>query len=71
MRKIEKTRREASTGRFVQTNLGKAKASKFALVEGMSLNSDSRDLISRLERRGLKGDALRKEIISSFATKQS
>lgn len=70
MSKIINAQNKATTSQFVQTCLGKAKASKFALVEGMSLNSKSRKLINKLERRGLHGDALRKEIISSFATKQ-
>ena len=58
------------TGQFVAKRLGRGKAKKFALVEGMSLNQRSAGTISRLEQRGLKGDALRSAITGSFATKQ-
>lgn len=61
---------QAYTGRIVSKTLGKGKASKFALVEGMTLNQQSTSLISRMERRGLKGDALRNAVTVSFATKR-
>jgi hypothetical protein len=59
-----------STGRFASKALGKGKATKFALVEGISLSQRSATLISRMEQRGLKGDALRSAIAGSFATKR-
>ncbi len=60
----------ASTGRFMPKALGKGKATKFALVEGMALSQRSITLITHMEQRGLKGDALRSAIAGSFATKR-
>jgi hypothetical protein len=62
--------RRSSTGQLVAKPLGKGKATKFALVEGISLNQRSASLITRLEQRGLKGDALRSAITRDFASKQ-
>ncbi|CUH52695.1 hypothetical protein SAMN04488037_11927 [Shimia marina] len=71
MRKSATITRSSSTGRFVSKTVGKGKAAKFALVEGMSLNERSATLMARMERRGLKGDAMRSAIAGSFTAKRS
>lgn len=57
------------TDRFIPKPLGKDKARKFIQVEGMSLNKQSAGTISRLEKKGLKGDALRSAITGTFVSK--
>ena len=52
--------------RVERLSLGSAKAAKFALVEGLSLDSSSLDLLQRSKAAGLKGDALRAAIAGSF-----
>lgn len=66
MDKRQPAKRSTKSARFVMKSLGKAKASKFALVEGMTLNRQSMDTIRKLEVTGLKGDVLRSAINSSF-----
>ena len=44
-------------------------AAKFALVEGLSLDAASVDLLERSKAAGLKGDALRAAIVGSFRKK--
>ncbi|WP_037317498.1 hypothetical protein [Ruegeria halocynthiae] len=70
MKKNSSIARSAASGRFIAKPLGKNKAKKFAQVEGMSLNSQSAGAISRLEERGLKGDALRSAITGQFIAKR-
>ena len=70
MKKVTNIARSASSGRFVAKPLGKGKAVKFSQVEGMSLNKRSAGTIERLERQGLKGDALRSAITGAFVTKR-
>lgn len=70
MKKNINIARSASSGRFVSKTLGKGKATKFARVEGMSLNARSAGTIERLEKRGLKGDALRSAITGTFVIKR-
>lgn len=70
MKKNQAIKRSTATGRFVTKPLGKGKATKFSKVEGMSLTGKSATTISRLEGRGLKGDALRSAITGSFVKKQ-
>ena len=70
MKKSSAMARSAATGRFVIKPLGKAKAESFFRVEGMSLSKRSVGTISSLERRGLKGDALRSAIMGTFVTKR-
>lgn len=62
-------KRSATTGRFVTKPLGKAKAVKFAKVEGVTTSPHSTALLEAHIARGLKGDALRSAIMGSFATK--
>lgn len=62
--------RSASTGRFTPKPLGKAKAAKFAQVEGMALTEKSKQTLVRLEASGLKGDALRAAITGTFQKKR-
>lgn len=64
------TRGSSASGRLCPKALGKSKASKFALVEGLSLNQRSATFAARMERRGLKGDALRAAIVSEFSGKR-
>lgn len=71
MKKNQALKRSVTTGRFVTKPLGKGKATKFSMVEGMSLTGKSARTISRFEGNGLKGDALRSAITGSFAKKQS
>ena len=69
MNKGTALKRSATTGRFVTKPLGKAKAEKFARVEGVTTSSQSTALLEAHIGRGLKGDALRSAIMGSFATK--
>lgn len=69
MRQKQTIKRSAATGRFVTRPLGQSKASKFAAVEGMSLNRKSSETLKTLKSRGLKGAALRTAITGSFKTK--
>ena len=62
-------KRSATTGRFVTKPLGKAKAEKFAKIEGVTTSPHSSALLEAHVGRGLKGDALRSAIMGSFATK--
>jgi len=64
------SREGSASGRLFSKALGKSKASKFALVEGLSLNQQSATFAARMERRGLKGDALRAAIASEFSTER-
>jgi hypothetical protein len=64
-------KRSATTGRFVTKPLGKAKAEKFAKIEGVTISPRSTALLEAHIGRGLKGDALRSAIMGSFATKQA
>lgn len=70
MKKQPAIKRYAATGRFVSKPLGKSKASKFSLVEGISLSKSSEMAIMKFEARGLKGDVLRSAISGSFQKKQ-
>jgi hypothetical protein len=46
--------------------IGGRKAAKFALVEGLTMNADSKALARKLAASGLKGEAYRSEIIKAF-----
>ena len=70
MKKGSAITRSAATAPFVSKPLGKGKAEKFARVEGMSLSKRFDGTISNLERRGLKGDAVRSAILGTFVTKR-
>ena len=70
MTKSQATDRMAANGRFSSKPLGKGKAMRFALVEGLVLSSGSAKTISQFEDSGLKGDALRSAIAGSFMQKQ-
>lgn len=50
--------------------LGKAKAEKFAKVEGVTTSAVSAALLSTYIERGLQGDALRSAIRDSFVSKK-
>ena len=56
----------ATTGRFISRTIGEKKATKFAEIEGIALNAESVQLMSRLKQRGLKGDTLREAILQHF-----
>jgi hypothetical protein len=62
--------RNATSGKFVSKPLGKEKASKFALVEGMTLSNESKRLLHEAESSGRKGTSLRRAISGSFSTKK-
>ena len=49
--------------------LGKSKAAKFSLIEGLTLDANSTALTAGLTGKGLQGDALRAEIGKAFAKK--
>lgn len=70
MKKNQIIKRSAATGRFVSKSIGKGKASKFALVEGMALSRSSAKTISHFENNGLSGEELRSAIIGSFGKKR-
>lgn len=55
--------------KFAAKPLGKSKAAKFSLVEGLTLDPSSTAMMSKLTNKGLSGDALRAEIGKSFAKK--
>jgi hypothetical protein len=63
-------KRSAKSGRFVTKPLGVSKASKFALVEGMTLSKKNLKAFAECEAIGLKGDALRSAISGSFQKKR-
>ena len=67
MNKGQSIKRSTKTGRYVTKPLGRAKATRFALVEGVSVHKRSAVALREFEERGLKGDALRTEIAGSFA----
>ena len=71
MTKSDAIKRSSLTGRGVSKTIGKGKAEKFALIEGMSLNEQSATLLARMEQRGLKGDAMRSAIVRSFTARRS
>jgi hypothetical protein len=62
-------RPSAASGRFATNRIGKAKASKFALVEGLALNKWSRSIQRRLRANGLQGYAYRHAVIAEFKRK--
>lgn len=66
MKKGHIIKRSVATGRFATKSLGKSKASKFALVEGVKLSGRSTKTMSRFESTGLRGDELRSAIVGSF-----
>ncbi|WP_075996617.1 hypothetical protein [Salaquimonas pukyongi] len=63
------TQKAASSGRFVTKPIGRSKAAKFTAVEGMSLSKRSSDIMTNLEKSGLKGEALRGAITGKFKKK--
>lgn len=62
--------RDSRSGQFVSKALGKSKASKFALVEGMTLNEGSKRALEKFESSGRKGASLREAISGSFSQKR-
>lgn len=58
--------RSATSGKFITGALGKSKATKFSLVEGISLNQRSNKVLKSHTSKGLKGNALRQAINKSF-----
>lgn len=50
--------------------LGKAKAEKFAKVEGVTTSPRSASLLQAYSKLGLEGDKLRAAIMGSFVSKQ-
>lgn len=69
MAKNLKIGRNARTGQFVPGSLGRSKASKFLLVEGMVLTEDSARIIRQHESAGKTGAALRTAITRSIRQK--
>ena len=70
MKKNGDTNRSAATGHVEGKMIGRARATKFLQVEGMSLNSKSARTLSDFTGRGLKGDALRSAIHEAYAKKR-
>jgi hypothetical protein len=66
MTKETKTGRSAAKDKFVTRPIGGRKAAKFALVEGLTMNAESKELARKLSANGLKGDTYRSEIIKAF-----
>ncbi|WP_047454178.1 hypothetical protein [Rhizobium rhizogenes] len=66
MTKDKKPSRSAPRDKVVTSPIGGRKAAKFALVEGLTMNADSKSLARKLTASGLKGDAYRSEIIKAF-----
>ncbi|SDK33834.1 hypothetical protein SAMN05428983_4643 [Agrobacterium fabrum] len=66
MTKDTKSSRSAPRDKVVISPIGGRKAAKFALVEGLTMNADSKALARKLAASGLKGDAYRSEIIKAF-----
>jgi hypothetical protein len=62
--------RDSRSGQFVSKPLGKSKASRFSLVEGMSLNDDSKRMLETFESSGRKGAVLRLAISGAFSAKR-
>jgi hypothetical protein len=62
--------RDSRSGQFVSKPLGKSKASRFSLVEGISLNDDSKRLLAEFESTGRTGASLRKAISGAFSVKR-
>lgn len=69
MKKKQTIKHSATTGRYAPKPLGKAKAEKLSMVDGMMISRESAKTLSDLEGRGLKGDALRSAIRESFIKK--
>ncbi|WP_152986836.1 MULTISPECIES: hypothetical protein [unclassified Pseudovibrio] len=69
MTKSNIIKRSTVSGRISVSPLGKKKASRFALVEGMTLTKKWERTIALHESEGLKGDALRSAISRSFSKK--
>lgn len=63
-------KRSAKSGCFVTKPLGVSKASKFALIEGMTLSKENSKAFTEFESNGLKGDALRSAISGTFQKKR-
>jgi hypothetical protein len=62
--------RDTRTGQFLTKPLGRAKATKFSLVEGVSLTEESARIIHQHQSSGKNGTALRSAIAGSFRQKQ-
>jgi hypothetical protein len=66
MTKDRKSSRSTPRDKVVISPIGGRKAAKFALVEGLTMNADSKALARNLAASGLKGEAYRSEIIKAF-----
>lgn len=69
---MDKSKADMKSGtkrRHMSKPLGKAKAEKFAKVEGVTTSANSAALLEAHIRAGLQGDALRAAIKSSFSSK--
>ena len=69
MDKSSAVMRSGTNRRFMSKPLGKAKAEKFAKVEGVTTSAKSAALLEANIRAGLQGDALRVAIKNSFSSK--
>jgi hypothetical protein len=69
MAKPVKIRRDAATGKFLAGPLGRSKASKFSLVEGVTLSDDAARIMRQHQASGKNGSALRSAITGSFRNK--
>lgn len=66
MSRSHKISRSTESGKFVTGPLGKSKATKFSLVEGITLNQRSAKVLKSHKSKGLSGHALRTAISKSF-----
>lgn len=62
--------RNSQTGQVLARTLGRSKATKFSLVEGVAMTEDSARLIRQHEASGKTGAALRSAITGSFRLKK-
>ena len=63
-------KRDSRSGKFVAGPLGRSKAVKFSLVEGVVLSEESSLIIQQHEAAGKNGAALRSAIVRSLRKKQ-
>lgn len=62
--------RSISSGRYAPRAVGQAKATKFALVEGLSLEAKSLAASALAQSEGLKGDAYRASLAAQVLSQR-
>jgi hypothetical protein len=65
-----RTSRDAKTGKFLVGPLGKPKATKFALVEGVTLSDEAARIMRQHETSGKSGSAFRAALAGSYTKKR-